>query len=368
MTPELLPPEESVARQAVAAVLGMLERAGRTLPGRVLVDDGSGRWARIAAGLTLDERRHTVVAAATDECLVRALAHEVGGAAWLPPSTPGFEAACSAVAGDRGPRRLPLADRGVLEDLVAGAQRLHAVGWWPLWFWYRQLGPERLDEGLGELADRLQCAPVVVAGRVLLVADRERPEIEEFWLEIGAEDESRFPAAATIVDLGEALRPDSSGERTDALLRIASRGDGTVSAGPSRPVLELPTGRAVGRWSMDPNGGTVGDGWLAVPDLAVGPGQGSWLMLRQGHPTSTIIESALPDEGVPPDQGVVRLPGHVGARLRKGTPAALLVERWAVSEHRAGRPLWVPGVDADAVRLLLGLPGPIWVDGPGVPG
>ena len=67
-------------------------------------------------------------------------------------------------------------------------------------------------------------------------------------------------------------------------------------------------------------------------------------------------------------QSVIRAPGFVGAALRRGSPAGLLIEGLARHGSRAGRPIWVPSVDAEGVRFLLGLPGPIWVDGPGVPG
>ena len=66
-------------------------------------------------------------------------------------------------------------------------------------------------------------------------------------------------------------------------------------------------------------------------------------------------------------EAAVRLPGWVAVGLGPGRPAALLLERLASTASRLGVPLWVPNVDQVVLRLLLGMPGPFWVDGPAVP-
>jgi hypothetical protein len=67
------------------------------------------------------------------------------------------------------------------------------------------------------------------------------------------------------------------------------------------------------------------------------------------------------------DVMAVRLPGWLAHPLRPGSPAGLLAERIAEVAARRDLPLWIPGVDVDALRFVLGLPGTIWVDGPAVP-
>jgi len=63
----------------------------------------------------------------------------------------------------------------------------------------------------------------------------------------------------------------------------------------------------------------------------------------------------------------VRVPGWASRGLRPGSPAGLLVTRIAEAASRRGIPLWIPNVDQEGLRLVLGLPGTIWVDGPAVP-
>jgi hypothetical protein len=63
----------------------------------------------------------------------------------------------------------------------------------------------------------------------------------------------------------------------------------------------------------------------------------------------------------------VRVPGWASRDVRSGSPAGLLVTRIAEAAAGQNLPLWIPGVDEEALRLVLGLPGVIWVDGPAVP-
>ncbi len=67
------------------------------------------------------------------------------------------------------------------------------------------------------------------------------------------------------------------------------------------------------------------------------------------------------------DVQAVRVPGWASRGMRPGSPAGLLVTRIAEAASRRGLPLWIPNVDQEGLRLVLGLPGTVWVDGPAVP-
>jgi hypothetical protein len=252
-----------------------------------------------------------------------------------------------------------------LESLTTGCESVSAVGWRPSGFWHRQVGEPRLRAWLTAIADGLGGRSAMLAGPTLLVADRSAEEIERVLrgdLMSGFSGTLRPPF---VEDLTSALRDANPPDRVDAVVaRVveASRRAGRCP-GSSAPVLELPSGGRVGSWApSEPVEGRDGL-WLATPTV-----EGAWRLAGGDAEPETVVESVLPDDPIDSDQRVVRLPGFVGAALRRAGPAGLLVERWANHPNRRGRPIWVPSVDAEGVRFLLELPGPFWVDGPGVPG
>jgi len=365
----LAPPAERVAHRAIETILEKLLSDGQPLPSCVLVDDGAGEWRRHAALLPVEERRSTVVAALSEACLIDAVRFEIGGALWLPASLASMEIACESAAQARRPGTAPVATRGMVEAVIAEAERLSAVGWWPQPFWNSILGTRRPLDCLTGVADRLGRVACVLPGPVLLVADRDRLEIETARDEEVARDGSTVQVPPAIVDLSESLgsaHTKASVENVLASVFGEMCGDVEASA-VVLPVFELPGGGRVGGWSSSPAARADGAGWLATPveDDRVG---GQWQLVGEGGSREIVADSISPPDELPATQSVIRVPGRLGAELHFGSPAALLVEKAARDGRRAGRPVWVPNVDTVGVAFLLTLPGPIWVDGSGVPG
>jgi hypothetical protein len=211
---------------------------------------------------------------------------------------------------------------------------------------------------------------LILPGPVLVVEDRTRDEIEAACRDVdGGGGSSSLPASPKIVEFSTAaLATDRRLRIEDVLVGLAAeRGTAEEPSDVGSPVFELPSGRAVGEWSLAAGTSRFESPWRAFP--AQGDQDGSrWELVRQDGSSELVVESVSLTLKSVAGQSVIRAPGFVGAELRRGSPAALLIERLARHAARAGRPIWVPSVDAEAVRFLLGLAGPIWVDGPGVPG
>lgn len=366
---DLLPLTESVARRAIEKILETIPDQGVQLPPNVLIDDGRREWHRHAALLPVEVRRRSVIAAFSDAALLDAAGFELGGATLLPVSTPALKAACEIAASNDRLVCAPIATLGALEVMLRDAKELWVVGWRPQWFWHRQVGPTRLSGFLTDIASRLRCAPVLLPGPVLLIADRERAEIVAGCRDQHDAGASGCPVAPTVWDATEVLQESDSGARVEGVLsgKIEDgRGEDerTVSA---FPVLDLSTGRPVGCWSPSAGIAETSSGFTAFPPD--GRTQiGIWDFMDENGSRHVLVETTSLLDQERSSQTVIRVPGFIGAELRPGSPAGLLVERLAHDERRVGRPLWVPSVDNLAVRFLLRLPGPIWVDGPGVPG
>jgi hypothetical protein len=364
MIVELLPRADSPGHRAIAALVEGLRDAGVPVPPRVLVDDGQTDWRSVSVALPVESRRRTVLATASERSLWQAVVLEIGGATWLPASTPSLEDACAAASAAE-PLPLPQATWGVLESAVAGAKRLWGVGWPPLPFWNRQIGSIRMLACLRRIADELRCLPAVVPGPILVVAGTDRDRVEEACRGQSAADRWG-PIPPAVVDLAPILAL-GSGQRAAGVIAALRRwsAPGGQFEKLAFPVMELPSGRAVGHW-LPPGSDRRTDGdWRAIPDRDH-PDGARWHVDGRGMDLAVRELTASAEIGVG-EHEILRLSGRIGAELRRGSPAALLAERIARHEARGGRPLWISGVDADGVRFLLGLPGPVWVDGPGVP-
>lgn len=367
---ELVPPGSSTIHRAVESVLETLMNGNTALPTHVLIDEGDRSWLRLAAAWPVEVRRRTVLVTASDESLVDALSLEIGGAVRLPVSTPSMEAACESAAALDAAEAVPMATQGVLDTLVVESSEVLVVGWWPQAFWQRQMGPIRPVKWLVEIAERLAIIPVILPGPILFVAGRRRAEIEAVW--IGAEDRPgplSFASAPRILEFSPSVISVDGEVRIDLVLSATAAGqdDAVAQLEINHPVLEIPSGRRVGCWSLSRRTADDGSPWHAVPRR--GEGGGRWWEIVSADGSSELIaESTSLDLDDIEGQRVIRVPGFFGAASRSGSPAGLLIEGLARDAGRAGRPIWVPGVDGDGVRFLLGLPGPIWVDGPGVPG
>lgn len=363
----LTPASGSVATESMTKILQSLSNDDLRLPSRVLIDEPGEDWKPHAAALSAEERRRVVIAASSEESLIDAARFEIGGAVWLPASTPSVEAACESAASRHRHPCAPIATRGILECLVSETSELWAVGWWPRSFWHRQLGWHRLTTCLTAIATRLGCVPAILPDPILVVAGRGREAIEEACRDGSAVGGGAVPVLPAVVRV-VAQRPGIVDGRVDGLLANMAKEAREAEHGPGEalPVLEIFTGEKIGSWSFAHDAGSGGRGWRAIPSGQILDGRCWDIVAEDG--SRTRVEEIEREYG-PENEGyaVLRIPGFLGAQLRRGSPAGLLVERWATHEARAGRPLWVPSVDEEGVRFLLGLPGPIWVDGPGVP-
>lgn len=366
---ELAPSSESATHRVIDNVLETLAADDTPLPPRIYVDDGDGSWKRFAAMQPVEERRRSVLVAASDESLGDALLYEIGGASRLPVSTPSLGAAFESAAIRGAGPVVPHAAQGILEALLADAPDVHLVGWRPPGFWLRQVGPVRSMRWLAEIAECLEIPPVVLPGPVLVVSGRTTEEIEAV---LSQEEDSRnppsFPEQPGIVILAGSELPSGRGIRIDDLVGawVVEGTETDRRSGVDIPVMEIPSGRRVGCWSSV-RGATVPDLlWRASP---AGPQHdGScWDLAHHDGANEVVRESISLDSEEVSQQSLIRTPGYLGAELRPGSPAGLLIEGLARHPARQGRPIWVPSIDAVGVRFLLGVAGPIWVDGPGVP-
>ncbi len=365
----LVPPGESRNHRVVESVLETLLAGNTVLPPQVMIDDGDRSWQRYAAALPVEVRRRSALVTASDASLVDALSFEIGGAARLPVSTPSMEAACEAVSTLESRDVVPMATQGVLDALRSDLSELLVVGWRPQEFWRRQVGPIRQVKWLVEIAERLTVIPVILPGPILVVMGLSRADIEAALGDAGGGPGfSSFPSPPTIVELSASDFGAGDEFRIDRILAAAAAGGHVVSDRPQlkHPVLEIPSGRRVGQWSLERGTVDVGSPWGASPRIQ-GRAGSCWEIISQDGSSEMITESTSLDGDDVAGQSLIRAPGFVGAALRHGSPAGLLIEGMACHSARAGRPIWVPSVDGEGVRLLLGLPGPIWVDGPGVP-
>jgi hypothetical protein len=352
---ELLPPAGGRGHRAVAIVLEGLAGAGVPLPPVVFVDEGVERWWTHAVGVPVETRRRSVVAAASAPALWRAVELGLGGAVRLPVSTPALEEACRSVAAVGVVP--PVASDGVVESLLAADERLWVAAFTPFGLWRRQWGTRGLHRRLGAIAERLGAPPVIIPGPALVVAGRA---------EVDLAAACRAVPGARLLDLSDRLgagRPEPE-ELVAAVLAAGA----TLEPDPGpvhHPVMELPGGRQVGRWTASRSTVAIGPGWTAAPASEPADGR-RWRLEGEGW-EGPVIDLDGGVDLTADRREVLRLPGRIGAELRRGSPSALIVEQLARHGGRGGRPIWVPSVDPEGVRLLLGLPGPIWVDGPGVP-
>ncbi len=367
---EILPLKESPSHRVVESVLEALHSAGTRLPSRVFIDDGDRSWRRHAAALPVETRRCSVLVTASNASLVDALSFEIGGAAPLPLSTPSMEAACESAASGEASEVTPMATQGVIDALMEDGSGILVVDWLPQTFWQRQLGPIRPVRRLVEIAERLGIIPIILPGPILVIAGLDRAEVEAAAADAGAgSGSSSFPAPPRVVELSTSDRAAETGIRIDRILAAVTAGRGEAGRAPEfgLPVLEIPSGRNVGRWSLTRGTGADQAPWCAFPQQP-DRDPSSWKIVSADGSREEISESVSLENDEVVGQSVIRAPGFAGAVLRRGSPAGLLIEGLARHPARAGRPIWVPSVDAEGVRFLLGLAGPFWVDGPGVPG
>jgi hypothetical protein len=358
---DLFPPPADEIREGLYSVIAGALAGGAPEPSWVAVDDGSGSWVVEASTRPAAERVHGVVAVSSEDALVKAQLLGVGGAMWLPPSSLGALEAFSTAASVETPVAL---DAAALE-LLEGRTPIQVVSIVNRRFWRTQVGDRELENLTTELALALEAPAAILRWPALVVADRDPGEIVTAWEELAARREMIGPSVNVLSLEPEALE---NGLLDGAYAALAGGSSTTQSPGQvlPQPVHELPHGRRVGWWRIAMKGEPEEEGWVATP-VEAGAARCRW-QLAGCDSSGTIVEVLGSEEvaGVE-EAAAVRVPGWASRFLRLGSPAGLLVTRIAEAASRRGVPLWIPGVDQEGLRLVLGLPGVIWVDGPAVP-
>jgi hypothetical protein len=359
---ELLGRLPEALRGGLDSVIAGALAGGAPEPAWVAADDGHGAWVAEVAGRPAAQRGRGVVAAASADALAMAQRLGVGGAMWLPPSSlaaiEAFEAAAAAA-----PPALEF-DPAVVEALGTDAA-IRIVSFAGRGFWRVQLGDRALAVLLTELAAAVGAPAAILPWPALLLSDRWAVDVSEAWRELASSSGGAFPGLIvtplTVGTMGEVGVLQAAYR---ALVGGGSEAEATGSIGP-QPVHELPQGRRVGFWTWEEDQARF-EGWLAAPAEA-GEDRCRWDLDGESGPG--IVKEVLSATEVAETEGpaAVRVPGWACRGLRPGAPAGLLVTRLAEAAARRGLPLWIPNLDDEGLRFVLGLPGRLWVDGSAVP-
>jgi hypothetical protein len=358
---DLFPPPPDEVREGLYSVVAGALAGGAPGPSWIAVDDGTGSWVVEVSTRPATERVRGVVAASSEDVLVKAQLLGVGGAMWLPPSLIGALDAFSTAASAEAPAAF---DAAALE-IIEGATTTHVVSVADRSFWRTQVGDRALENLTTELAVFLEAPAAILRWPALVVADRDPEEIVSGWENLAAKRETIVPSIR-VLSLEATSRESDLLERAYAALTEDSSTPELQETLPPQPVHELPHGRRVGWWLTTNDRKLEEEGWVAVP-VEAGSARCRWQL--EGTVLSGTVEEVLKSDEVASvdDAAAVRVPGWASRDLRPGSPAGLLVTKIAEAASRRDLPLWIPGVDQEGLRLVLGLPGAIWVDGPAVP-
>jgi hypothetical protein len=359
---DLMPMPPAGVRDALYSVIAGALAGGAPEPSWVAVDDGGNSWIVEVSTRPVSERVHGVVAAASENAIVTAQRLGVGGALWLPPSSLGALDAFSAAAATEAAITIDAASI----ELHDGARSNHVVTIVDTLFWKVQLGDRMLEALLSELAVALAAPAAILGWPALVVADRQPDVILSTWEELASEG-GRLRPSLEVTSMPQKSLENGLFEGAYPKLVGRSTSEGTGGQIPPQPVHELPQGRRIGWWRMGEGEETDGQGWIATPTVE-NVTRCRW-QIEGGERPGVVAEVLAADEVEKAgDIVAVRIPGWASRGLQTGSPAGLLAARIADAATRRGLPLWIPGVDEEALRFVLGLPGTIWVDGPAVPG
>ncbi len=357
LKPELAPGTAAAVRTVATAALA----EGAHEPSCIVVEEPSRRWLELLVAMPPHARSRAVLAASSDVGLGAAVRLGVGGALWLPPSTPAMVAAMAAAAEAGVDERTVCATDPAVLGLAGG--RAVAAVFARAGFWHGQLGPARLTELLAAVAERLPPPATVTAWPALLAWGVTPETVESAWREVSA-GTVRAPRHGLVADELDAGPSGFEMALRQLLERLgADPGDGADE--PLGAVFELPSGRQLG-WYAATLGEVSPAGWLAAP---AGEGEPAAWVLHGASVTGDIPE-VLSEAEVKATKGAaaLRVPGWASAGMGpEGVPATLLVRRLAEAAAAASLPLWVPNVDDRALRFLLTLGTTLWVDGPAAP-
>ena len=356
---DVFPPPAEELRNGLFSVIAGALAGGTPEPSWVAVDDGTDAWVVGVSTRAAAERARGVVATRNEQALATAQWLGIGGALWLPPSSLGaIEAFAASSTGEA-----PLAHDAAAIELLDDSSTIQVVAPADCNFWRAQLGDRELGQMLAELALSLGTPAAILQWPALVVADRDQAAIVKAWEELVAETQRAGPAV-TLHSL-EGIEGGVLDDAYAALTAGSAAGESSKPVAP-QPVHELPHGRRVGWWKLDVSDMPEEDGWIARPEDVTSTRCG-WRL--DSAETSGVVAEVLSSEEVAGLQNVLaaRVPGWASRGLRPGSPAGLLVTRIAEAASRRGLPLWIPNVDQEGLRLVLGLPGVVWVDGPAVP-
>ncbi len=358
----LVPEPSAEIANPLRSILGRIVAAGATPPAWVAVADDDGRWLVHAMSASPAERAAAVAAVGSDSDLGRAVELGFGGAVWLPPSTFGAREALTSAAVAAG-QPAPVCDPRLVE-LIDDREDVQGVTFARLDFWRREVGSAHLLALLAALASRLGVPPLLVEAPALLVAGVAPAAVRSAWNEVvGAARYAPLHGLVVIPldgDVGET-------SRLTGLLEESRAVDGDhAGASRWRPVWEIPSGRRLGWWSVGDSACERGPGWRAQPSSPAPCGH-RWRIIDGDDETREVpdVVDAGSLEAGPGD--VVRVPARLAVALRTGSPAALAVARLAEEAERRRARVWVSGIDAEALGILLRLRQTMWVDGPAVP-
>ncbi len=356
---DLFPLPADEIRDGFYSVIAGAMAGGVSEPSWVAVDDGTDAWVVEVSRFSAVDRARGVVVVSSEEALAKAQRLGIGGAMWLPPASLGaLEAFTSASSA-----RAPIAHDAAALELLDGKESVHIVTIFDRPFWRAQLGDRELCDLLAELAVSLEVPVVILQWPALAVAGQDQAAIVKAWEEMIAKSGKPAPTPSVLrpIDIGDEVLVDSY-----SALTAGSASSGSSDSMSAQPVHELPHGRRVGRWGLDVSKEPEEEGWLASPEKMTST-RCRWRL--ESTETSGIVAEVLTSDEVAGLEDVlaVRVPGWAARGLRPGSPAGLLVTRIAEAASRRGLPLWIPNVDQEGLRLVLGLPGTIWVDGPAVP-
>jgi len=342
-----------VGGDGLGTLVEQLVAEGQRRPEWLGVEDEAGRGLLRAAGLTPERRAGSVLVVRTESGAVAAARLGIGGALWWPPARVSLTRALAAAAEAAAlseveaiEARVSRADAEALLDGAGGRLvRLEPVR---RRFWLEQLGAGELERRMAEAASKFDVPHVVVEGAALIVPVGRALDLCTEWFDL-----TGVPAPWRT----EGVAPAGAQE-------VVQGGEPDIV----RPVYSIPEGRRIGSWRP----AALEDGWRGTGTVLYPSGEGaagaSWRIEGPERRTAEIPQ-VVEVAQVETARGVaaVRLPGWLGCGLRAGTPAWALVERLARAAGKRGVPLWIPNVDDEALRLILGLGIEIWTDGPAVP-
>lgn len=356
---DLFPLPADEIRDGFYSVIAGTIAGGIPEPSWVAVDDGTDAWVVEVSEFSAVDRARGVVAVSSEEALVKAQRLGIGGAMWLPPASLGALEAFASASSAKAPRTH---DAAALE-LLDGKESVHIVTFFDRLFWRVQLGDHELCDLLAELAVSLEVPGAILQWPALVVGDRDQDAILEAWGVLITENERTGPGLSVLppIDIEKEALVDAYLALTAGPTAVES--SSSISA---LPVHELPHGRRVGWWGLDVRETPEDKGWLGRP-VDVSSNRCRWRL--ESTETSGIVAEVLASDEIASLEDVlaVRVPGWASRGMRPGSPAGLLVTRIAEAASRQGLPLWIPNVDQEGLRLVLGLPGTVWVDGPAVP-